>query len=259
MKTSYRLVLLGLFLIATMCFANAATRDFFELRIYQFKTSEQQTCTENYLEKSLLPALHRAGIKNVGVFKPLETDSTFGKRLFVLIPYRSLDQFSSQTESLLKDKAYLTNGKDYLDATFDNPPYDRIQTIILNAFSGMPQLAVPNLKTPINERVYELRSYEGYTEKIYRKKIDMFNAGDEIGLFNRLGFNAVFYAEVLSGARMPNLMYMTTFENQASRDAHWKAFGDDPQWKKLSTMPEYQKNVSHIDISFLRPTGYSDI
>ncbi|MBP9924482.1 MAG: NIPSNAP family protein [Cyclobacteriaceae bacterium] len=259
MKTSYRLVLSGLILIATFCFSNAATRDFFELRIYQFKTSEQQTRTENYLEKALLPALHRAGIKNVGVFKPLETDSTFGKRLYVLIPFRSLDQLSSQAGNLLKDKTYLTSGKDYLEATFDNPPYDRIQTIILNAFSGMPQLAIPNLKTPASERVYELRSYEGYTEKIYRNKVDMFNAGDEIGLFNRLGFNAVFYAEVLSGARMPNLMYMTTFENQASRDAHWKAFVDDPQWKKLSAMPEYQKNVSHIDISFLRPTQYSDI
>jgi hypothetical protein len=259
MKTYYRLVLTGLFLIATVSFSSATTRDFFELRIYQFKTTEQQSRTENYLEKALLPALHRAGIKNIGVFKPVETDSTSGKRLYLLIPHRSLDQFSSQTESLLKDKTYLTNGKDYLDATFDNPPYDRIQTIILNAFSGMPQLAAPNLKAPVTERVYELRSYEGYTEKIYRNKVDMFNAGDEIGLFNRLGFNAVFYGEVLSGARMPNLMYMTTFENQASRDAHWKAFVDDPQWKKLSTMPEYQKNVSRIEIFFLRPTGYSDI
>ena len=38
----------------------------------------------------------------------------------------------------------------------------------------------------------------------------------------------MFYASVLAGARMPNLMYMTTFENQAERDAHWKTFGDDP-------------------------------
>lgn len=259
MKTSYKSILTGLVLLTSLCFTKAATRDFFELRIYQFKTSEQQTRTENYLEKALLPALHRAGIKHVGVFKPVETDSTFGKRLFVLIPYRSLDQFSSQTESLQKDKTYLSSGTDYLDAPFDNPPYHRIQTILLNAFSGMPQLGVPALKTPVNERVYELRSYEGYTEKIYRNKIAMFNAGDEIGLFNRLGFNAVFYGEVLSGARMPNLMYMTTFENQGSRDAHWKAFVDDPQWKKLSAMPEYQKNVSRIEIFFLRPTNYSDI
>jgi hypothetical protein len=87
----------------------------------------------------------------------------------------------------------------------------------------------------------------------------MFNDGDEVGLFKRLGFNAVFYAEVMAGSRMPNLMYMTTFENKASRDQHWNAFRDDAQWKQLSGMAEYKNNVSKIEIFFLHPTEYSDI
>jgi hypothetical protein len=57
---------------------------------------------------------------------------------------------------------------------------------------------------------------------------------------------------------MPNLMYMTSFENKEARDMHWKSFSADPEWKKLSALPEYQHNVSHIDITFLRPTLYSD-
>ncbi|MEQ1587700.1 MAG: NIPSNAP family protein [Cyclobacteriaceae bacterium] len=259
MKRSIKLSLLPLLLFAAIYTVNAAPREFFELRIYYFTTIDQQTRTENYLEKALLPALHRIGIKSVGVFKPVETDTTYGTRLYVLIPYRSLDQFANLTGTLTKDKLYATDGKDYIDATYDNPPYNRIQTIVLRSFSGMQQVAVPDLKNAVNERVYELRSYEGHTEKIYRNKVDMFNTGDEIGLFKRLGFNAVFYGEVLSGPRMPNLMYMTTFENQASRDAHWKAFGEDAQWKKLSTMPEYQKNVSKNVQTFLRPTAYSDL
>ena len=86
----------------------------------------------------------------------------------------------------------------------------------------------------------------------------MFNKGGEIALFKRLGFNAVFYGEVMAGSKMPNLMYMTSFDNMQSRNDHWKTFVDDPEWKKLSAMPEYQHNVSHIDISFLYPTEYSD-
>jgi hypothetical protein len=86
----------------------------------------------------------------------------------------------------------------------------------------------------------------------------MFNDGDEIGLFATLNFNAVFYGEVMAGSRMPNLMYMTTFDNQASRDEHWKAFVAHPQWEKLKTSPEYQNNVSKADIMLLRPTEYSD-
>jgi len=87
----------------------------------------------------------------------------------------------------------------------------------------------------------------------------MFNKGDEIGLFKKLGFNAVFYASVLSGAHMPNLMYMTSFDDMASREAHWKAFFADPHWKQLVADPQYQHNVSHVDIIFLHPAAYSDL
>jgi thioesterase domain-containing protein len=86
----------------------------------------------------------------------------------------------------------------------------------------------------------------------------MFNVGDEINLFKRLGFNAVFYGEVIAGSHMPNLMYMTTFNNKEDRDKHWDAFGKDAYWKELVAKPEYQHNVSHADIIFLRPVEYSD-
>jgi hypothetical protein len=54
-------------------------------------------------------------------------------------------------------------------------------------------------------------------------------------------------------------MYMTSFNNMQVREEHWKNFGSDPEWKKLSALPEYQNNVSHIDIVFLRPAPYSDL
>ena len=120
-------------------------------------------------------------------------------------------------------------------------------------------MKLPQLSAAKNERVYELHSYESATEKIFWNKVKMFNVGDEIGLFERLGFNAVFYSEVIAGPRMPNLMYMATFENMQEREKHWKAFSNDGQWKKLTAMPEYQKNVQHADIIFLRPVDYSDI
>jgi hypothetical protein len=86
----------------------------------------------------------------------------------------------------------------------------------------------------------------------------MFNEGGEMEIFTRLNFNPVFYSEVVAGGKMPNLMYMTTFENKEDRDAHWDAFRVDPAWKRMSSLPEYQNNVSHSDITFLRPADYSD-
>ncbi len=85
----------------------------------------------------------------------------------------------------------------------------------------------------------------------------MFNEG-EIDIFDHLGFNAVFYGEVLAGSRMPNLMYMTSFENETTQKEKWGNFGSDPDWIKMRDMEEYQGNVSHIDIFLLHPTEYSD-
>jgi hypothetical protein len=133
-----------------------------------------------------------------------------------------------------------------------------METILLRAFPLAPQMQLPSLQSAKKERVYELRSYESPTEKKFENKVQMFNLGDEIGLFKRLNFNAIFYSEVILGSKMPNLMYMTSFENKAARDEHWKTFVSDPYWKNLSSMPEYQNNVSHIDINFLYPADYSD-
>jgi hypothetical protein len=48
----------------------------------------------------------------------------------------------------------------------------------------------------------------------------MFDAAGKIPHFGRLEFNAAFYGQLISAAKMPNLMYMTPFSNQESRDAH---------------------------------------
>jgi NIPSNAP len=175
-----------------------------------------------------------------------------------LIPLTSLNAVTEVAAKLSSDKEYQAKGASYLNAIYTRAPYTRMETILLHAFSMAPVMQLPKLNSPKKERVYELRSYESATEKIFQNKVHMFNEGDEIGLFKRLNFNAIFYGEVVAGSKMPNLMYMTSFENKAERDEHWKNFGADPFWKKLSAMPEYKNNVSHIDIMFLRPTDYSD-
>jgi len=233
-------------------------REWYQIKIYHFNKPEQEKRIDTFLKDAYIPALHKLGIASIGVFKPIEIDTLSDKKIYVLIAYSSLQNFSETQALLNKDLEYQSKGTDYLDAKHDNTPSGRVESILLKSFSKHPVLQRPNLSGNRSERVYELRSYEGPTEKRYENKVKMFNDGDEVGLFARLNFNAVFYGEVFAGSRMPNLMYMTTFENRQSRDDHWKAFVADPQWVNLKAMPEYQNNVSKIEILFLRPTEYSD-
>lgn len=242
--------------------AYAGKGEFYQIKVYRLKSEVQEQKVDRFLQNAYLPALHRAGISKVGVFKPIVREAKQAEDqnvIYIFIPFKSYDQFSKLEQRLTKDALFQDAGKEYLDALFSEPPYERIESILLNAFEKSPSFNLPQLKGPMKDRVYELRSYEGHTEKISKNKIQMFNKGDEVGLFKRLNFNAVFYAEVVSGSRMPNLMYLTTFENKADRDAHWDAFGKDDYWKKLVAMPEYAHNVSKNDTRLLYPTDYSDI
>lgn len=233
-------------------------REYYQIRIYHLKTDAQVQVVESYLNQAFLPALHRAGIKQVGVFKPI-TQDTADLRIYVLIPFKTLTRFEELPALLEKDAAHASAGKDYLDAAYNNKPYARIEDILLKAFKDMPVLTPSAVTGPKSERVYELRSYESPTEKYAVNKIKMFNEGNEFGIFRKLNFNTVFCGEVLAGSKMPNLMYMTTFKDKADRDAHWKAFSADPDWKTLSAVESYKNNVSKNEQFFLRPTEYSDL
>ncbi len=250
------LVVLSLFVVFIA--AKEPSTWFYEIRVYRLADAADEARMDAYLEKALVPALHRSGIKKVGVFKPIKTDTIYNKRIYVLIPYKSLNELEKTTAVLQKDAQYLADGSDYINASHTDPPYTRIETTLLKAFKFMPEPAVPNLKGAKQDRIYELRSYEGATDKLYQSKVHMFNEGGEIKLFTRLNFNAVFYGEVLSGSNMPNLMYMTSFENKADRDAHWKSFGEAPEWKAMVVLPQYQNTVSKNTQFLLNTTSYSD-
>lgn len=252
------LVCMLLLLTAAPGFANPAPgpREIYEIKVYRYKTVAQEKLVDDYLQYALLPSFHKAGIPKLGVFKPLANDTAADKITYVFIPFKSLDQWHLLA---VAPPAGTGPAAAYADALFSAVPYARMESILLEAFPLAPQMQLPSLKGPHEEHIYELRSYESPTEKYNESKVQMFNAGGEIALFKRLGFNGIFYAEVLSGSHMPNLMYLTSFDNKQARDEHWKAFGDDPEWKKLKALPQYQNNVSKADIVLCHAAPYSDM
>ncbi|MGY3052812.1 hypothetical protein ACVWYG_001008 [Pedobacter sp. UYEF25] len=227
----------------------------YQLQIFQLSTKAQETRLDAYLKNAYMPALHRFGIKSVGVFKTIEKDSS-ANLVYVFVPFKSLNDLDKLSKHLKTDADYLNNGKEFIDVPYNNVPYVRMQSIILEAFSGMPNFAAPNLTSPKSERIYELRDYESATEKIGLNKIEMFNKY-EIDIFSKLDFNAIFYGQVLSGPKIPDLIYLTTYNNMADHETKWKAFG--AAYDKVNKLPQYQNNVSHITSTFLRPTEYSDL
>jgi NIPSNAP len=257
-KTVVRLT--GIVLLSAFSLMAFAQRDIFEIRVYKLKTAAQITETDNFLRDAYLPAMHRLGIKNIGVFKPLSNDTADIKQIYVIVPYISLDIWRRAKQNIETDQVYVDAAKPFTDADTSHLPFVRMESTLLEAFPDQTNITPTALKSN-PDAIYELRSYESPTEKLHRVKVAMFNAGGEIILFKKLDFQAIFYADVLSGSRMPNLVYMVSFPSLQSREEHWKAFGASKEWKTISTDPIYENNisVSHIDSILMHRTSYSDL
>jgi hypothetical protein len=257
-----QLLTIAFLLVASSVIANeykAEKRDYYEIKVYRLGNNEQVKRVDDFLKTAYLPALHRIGIGKTGVYHPIGNDTAKEKKVYIFIPLKSLEQLGTLEDLVVNDNTLQQAGEGYWNAAYNDSAYNRMESIVLKAFPMMPSYSAPSLSGNKTDRVYELRSYEGPTERLYHKKVEMFNKGGEVALFSRLSFNAVFYAEVIAGSHMPNLMYMTSFNNKAERDEHWKVFGSDPEWTKLKNLPEYLHTVSKSDVLLLNPAEFSEL
>jgi NIPSNAP len=229
-------------------------RDLYELRRYVIDHEPQKQGFDTFLRDAAIPALNRIGITPVGVFHPEKELSP----IYVLLRHRSVGSLLTSTQKLLADGEYLRKGEDFLNAPADKPAFQRMESTLLLAFKNMPTLETP-VRTP--GRIVQLRIYESPSVKTGQKKIEMFNDGGEIAIFRRAGLHPVFFGESLVGARMPNLTYMLAFQSADELKANWAKFGSDPEWKKLSKMPEYSDKAILCGITnlILKPAEYSQI
>ncbi len=246
-------------------------RDYYELRAYRPRNGANSESLDSYLEKAAIPAWNRIGIKPIGVFKEMEppTVSFPGSSkkpekieepspLWVVIPHPSLESFSTAWSRLDADAEHQKAGATYLQTAKENPGFERIDSWLLLAFSGLPRLEVPELTREKKDRVFEMRTYESYSEVKALKKVQMFNSG-EIDVMKEVKLSPVFYGQALIGKDLPHLTYMLCGENKDLHKKHFGDFGKHPTWQKLSHDPEYADTVTRIISRFLEPVSYSQI
>jgi hypothetical protein len=245
-------------------------RDIYELRTYAVKAAKAAAFDE-YVEKALLPAANRHGLGPVGSF--LETDSTerpIGtrqttptppakgiERRHILLVHQSAESAISLPAKLAQDGAYQAAAQPFLAATPADAVYTQHRTTLLTAISGMPKLEAPDATKP---RILNLRTYRSHNDRAAAKKVEMFEKG-ELAIFRRTGLAPVFFASALAGPDLPHLTYMLAFPDDAAREAAWKRFVADPEWKKLSQTAGYAdaEILTVIVNRILTPRPYSGI
>ncbi len=237
--------------------ADAAKSVILELRRIQLRNSaENQRQRNNDFLKQQVAALQRAGAGPTGVFA--NTIASDGPFLLVLASYAGLSAMEQVQAKLAADAEY----QKALDAYNALPGlnYERMESSLLRAFDGYPNVVPPPNDGKRPARLFEFRQYESNNTGTLKRKIKMFNDG-EIGAFQRAGGQPVFFGETIVGARQPNLTYMLSYEDLAGRDKVWKAFAADPEWQKLRTTPGLSdaEIVSNITNYLVSPLPFSQI
>ncbi len=247
----------GLAALATSTTAAAQSgsgRDFYELRQFIIETEAQKKQLDGFLKDAAIPAMNRLGVKPVGVFYPAEGLSP----VYVLLRHKSLDRVATLVADLSADSEFRAAGEEFINAPASAPAFKRMETSLMVAFAGMPQI-----ETPVTSkgRIFQLRIYESPSVVTGLKKIEMFNDAGEIKLFRETGLNPVFFGETVAGAKMPNLTYMLAFKDMDEQKAAWKKFVSHPEWKRLSGMPEYSDKaiLSNITNLQLVAADYSQV
>lgn len=233
-----------------------AGREYYELRAYRFKPGASTAPLDAYLEKAFIPTVNAQSVPNVGVFT--EPDAKDGLVVWVLIPYTSLQTMLRVTAALNADATVQKAGAEYLKVGKDQAVFDRIDSWLHLAFMGMQKLQAPAGAESGQPRIFEMRTYESFSEVTALKKVDMFNNG-EIDVMREVGLAPVFYGQALLGSNLPHLTYMLSGTDRASYDKNWKAFQVHPTWVKMKADPQYADTVSKITSRFLVPTRYSQI
>jgi hypothetical protein len=251
-------ILFGLLVCLHFGLFAASARDYYVIQIYHCSSQKQINNIDQYLKHTYVPFLHQAGIKKVGVFAPIANDTALDKKLYVWVPLKSLKQLDKLDQAVEKLNPMGDDPLIHLEMADSSAPYSRIEKMITKAFKYAPNYQKKSELTVSPDRIFEYRSYESLNENLHLKKVHMFNEGDEIGVFTRNHFNAIFYSKVIAGAHMPNMVYMTSFNNMAERDAHWKLFSKDPVTKKIFALPEYQKTVSTNETVLMKARDYAD-
>jgi hypothetical protein len=225
---------------------------YYEVRVYTTQSAEQRQRINDYWQNAGVPAYNRMGIQPIGVFTELQDSPT--NKIYVVIPYDSLEIFAAAPGKLAADTNYQQAAADYLSATKANAAYERFESSLLVAFDGAKHLTVPAVKP----NIFELRTYLSPSEGKGINKVRMFNSG-EIPLMKQVQLGPIFFGRTLIGTKLPCLTYLLSDESLEAHKKHWQAFNSSLIWENLSNDPQYTNNVSAGISIMLKRTPASQI
>jgi hypothetical protein len=112
-------------------------------------------------------------------------------------------------------------------------------------------------KKKMDDRVFELRTYYAAPGKM--KALHARFRDHTCKLFKKHGMTLIgFWTPAAAKEADKKLIYMLAFPSRKEAEKSWKAFREDPEWKKVKDDSEKDgKLVDKLESVYMNPTDYS--
>jgi hypothetical protein len=229
----------------------SGAKEIYEWRVYTL--TGDGNLLDSFLEETLIPAYTRRHIPS-GSFRPYKAKEGEKDQRHLVLIYPDIETYYRVKKTIWEDREFRQKAQAFYDLTAPAPVYSAFETYLSEAFD---KIAVHRKPDP-SRTLFELRIYHSPNEEANQRKVKMFNSG-EIDLFDKVGINSVLYGEIMSGPNMPALLYLTWYKDEPARSEAWKKFGNHPDWKRMSALPEYAHTATRNQSLFLSPAPYSQL
>ena len=132
----------------------------------------------------------------------------------------------------------------------------RLATLVTGIVLSSAIVSIDAASAADAQRVFELRTYTAAPGKM--EALNARFREHTIGLFKKQGMEVIGFWTPNGEDGANTLVYLMAYPSQEARDTMWKAFMDDPEWKKVYS--ESQKDgplVTKVESKMLAPTDYS--
>jgi len=253
--------------VAAASFASVSAQEtpdkyeYFEVRKSTIRGSEKMKRMIDYNNEVMIPGCKKFGIGPVGfmVDDPQlnKSENTELRDMYSFAPYKSMDELMGLRAKFAQEADLMAKYAEYRQGTSSkNPNFESLDRTLCRFFVSCPKFEVP---TQSADRVFQLRIYRSFDAERNAAKVRMFEEGGEIDIFRKCGIHPVFFGTALFGTFLPNITYMTGYENPEAMDKAWATFRSHPDWLKLKADPAYADTATDNKTIYLRPLPGSQI
>ena len=226
-------------------------KQIYEWRIYTLNADG--ATLDAFFKETLIPAYNRQNI-SVSAFSLYhkQDQKQEKEQRYLLFVYPDLETYYKVKQAIRNDQAFLKAAAPFYEKTAPAPAYSDYVTYLCEAFDKIPVMRIPDKSNTL----FEFRLYHSPNDDANKRKIKMFNV-DEISLFDKVGITSVCYGEILAGANMPALIYLTCHKDETTRSESWDRFRVNPEWDRMKNDPEYKNTATNNQVRLLSPMSYS--